>query len=331
MSVGSRNEYQPGSSKRVDELRLSQKKIRFSTNSDSEFEDHNSGSVYSGGTDSDEPLLHKCDECGKAFKSALSVVAHKKSHRRRNAQKATLVEQPKEIQDANDSEDKLSCDKCGKEFKLKIMLKRHHEICPKSPRKELMVSLEPIDAVQQSIKIDCPMCSTKFKTIENLEKHMKVVHAAVLKKEDTSVKNENGKICVPCFYCGEAFEDYYIHSAHFNVCPQKTDTVTFECPVCNKVITKKGCYFLHLKAHFFPVSSSKTTPEPVKSFQCRMCNKKLPSQDSLITHLAAHMSNMDEADDGGDEESRLEFVLITFSLDFFLPNNKLLAKPYKML
>lgn len=305
VSLGSRNDYQPGSSKRVDELRLSQKKPRFATNSDSDYEDH-SGSFYSAETDSDEPLQHKCVECGKAFRTAISMNAHRKCHKRRGAKPVVgLVVPPKEIQDANDSDDKLSCDKCGREFKLKIMLKRHQEVCAKSPRKELMVSLEPIDAVQQLVKIDCPMCSTKFKTIENLEKHMRVVHAAVLKKEETPMKVENGKVCVPCFYCGQTFDDYYIHSAHFNVCPQKTDTVTFECTVCNKVITKKGCYFLHLKAHFFPLTTSKAPPDLVKSnFQCRMCNKKLPSQDSLITHLAAHMSNMDEADDGGDEESR---------------------------
>ncbi|XP_046970186.1 zinc finger protein 729-like [Vanessa cardui] len=309
-SISSRShDYRPGSSKRVDELRMSQKKPRLSMNSDSDYDD-NSASFYSAETDSDEPLLHKCKQCGKAFRTHISLSAHMKCHKRKNALKNFSFESPKEIKDATDEEDKLSCDKCGKQFKLKIMLKRHHDICGKSPRKELMVALEPIDAVQQVAKIDCTMCTTKFKTIENLEKHMRVVHAAVLKR-DTSMSNENGKICVPCLYCGQPFDDYYIHSAHFNICPQKNNLATFECPVCTKVITKKGCYFLHVKAHFFPLSSNKSLQEITskqENFQCRMCNKKLPSQDSLITHLAAHMSNVDEADEGGDEESRASTI-----------------------
>ncbi|XP_047536063.1 zinc finger protein 729-like [Vanessa atalanta] len=309
-SISSRShDYRPGSSKRVDELRMSQKKPRLSMNSDSDYDD-NSASFYSAETDSDEPLLHKCKQCGKAFRTHISLSAHMKCHKRKNVLKNLSFESPKEIKDATDEEDKLSCDKCGKQFKLKIMLKRHHDICGKSPRKELMVSLEPIDAVQQVAKIDCQMCTTKFKTIENLEKHMRVVHAAVLKR-DNSMNNENGKICVPCLYCGQPFDDYYIHSAHFNMCPQKNNLATFECPVCTKVITKKGCYFLHIKAHFFPLSSNKSLQEITskqENFQCRMCNKKLSSQDTLITHLAAHMSNIDEADEGGDEESRASTI-----------------------
>ncbi|XP_045450905.1 zinc finger protein 91-like [Melitaea cinxia] len=311
-STSSRSrDYQPGSSKRVDQLRMSQKKPKLSINSDSDFDD-NSPSFYSPETDSDEPLQHKCKQCDKAFRSIKSLSAHSKCHKRKSVLNKLQIdtknslESPKEIKDAVDDDSKLSCDKCGKDFKLKIMLKRHHDICGKSPRKELMVSLEPIDSVPQTRKVDCDMCTSKFKTIEDLEAH-KVMHAALLK----GTINETKEVVVPCLYCGLSFDDYNLHNAHFNTCPQKSDLSTFQCPICMRAITKKGCYFLHLRTHFFPVSSTKSIAEVATKqeiFQCRMCNMKLQNQESLITHLAGHMSNIDDADEGGDEESRASTI-----------------------
>lgn len=207
-------------------------------------------------------------------------------------------------------EDKLNCDKCGKTFKLKIMLKRHHDLCGKvdspvkSPQKELFVSLEPIDGINNR-SVDCEMCTAKFKTVDNMAKHMKIVHAAVLKSELD--KRKNGKVAVPCMYCRKPFDDYYVHSAHFGMCSKKDDTFPFECPVCKKIATKKSSYFLHIKnMHFEPrMSAGKSSLEPEPEFhECRMCFKKLATQELLITHLAAHMSHIDDNEGGGDNESR---------------------------
>lgn len=291
---------------------MSQKKPKLSMNSDSDYED-NCPSFYSPETDSDEPLQHKCNQCDKAFRTIKSLSAHSKCHKRKSVLNKlqidtnTSLESPKEIKDAADDDDKLSCDKCGKDFKLKIMLKRHHEICEKSsPRKELMVSLKPIDSGPKTGEIDCDMCTSKFKTIEDLEEH-KVMHAELLQ----GTINENKKVVAPCLYCGLSFDDYNLHNAHFNTCSQKSDMTTFVCPICTRAITRKGNYFSHLRTHFFSVSSTQSIAEVATKqgiFQCRMCSMKLPNQDSLITHLAAHMSNIDDADEGGDEESR--YVLL---------------------
>ncbi|XP_039745250.1 zinc finger protein 91-like [Pararge aegeria] len=321
-STSSRSNYKPGSSKRVDELRMSKKKPRVSQTSDSDYED-NSASFYSAETDSDEPLQHKCNQCAKSFRSGKSLSAHMKSHKRKcnlilnaqNSQSVTPEKWPKKPEQITkvpeDEKAKFHCDKCGNNYKLQIMLKRHYEVCGKSPQKELLVSLEPIDMVQHaaklSAKIDCEMCTTKFKTMDNLEKHMRIVHAAVLKRERVSISNENGVIGVPCVYCKEPFQDYYVHSAHLSTCPKKNDAVTFECPMCKKVIAKKASYTLHAKMHFFQLAASNdeqpstTTVNSTEreNFQCRMCTKKLPTQESLISHLAAHMNKV-EADDDED-------------------------------
>ncbi|CAK1548742.1 unnamed protein product [Leptosia nina] len=312
-------EYQLVSSKRVKELRKSQKNRKMQDDI-SDYED-NQASVYSGGTDSDEPLEFKCDICNKAFKTYLSMMCHKKCHNRRDRQNnaPSLVNVQSAVAEhsvgtvtsdvINDNEDKSKCERCGKTFKLKIMLKRHYEVCGKLIDKELKISIKPIDAVSspsQDNKIDCQMCSTKFKTIENLGKHMRVVHAAVLNTDSPTIhRNKHGKISIPCFYCRKPIDDFYSHSAHFRVCPKRDDSLSFICTVCDKPFVKKSSYFLHVKAHFFPVANVKASlSPPPKVYTCRFCKKSLPNQESLIRHLAAHMSNMDESVIEGDEESR---------------------------
>lgn len=314
-SVSSRShDEQPTMSKRVKELRKPQKTSRRQSPNasliESDFED-NSMSHFSAETDSDEPLIHnyKCKYCSKEFTSGISLSNHLRTHtKEKNLGENAVVDIPKKnMGDANDSEDKLSCDKCSKTFKLKIMLKRHQDTCGKtpqvSPQKELLISLEPIDAVyppkEQSKKLQCEMCTTRFKTIENLEKHMRVIHAAVLKKKRTSVeKKSDGKVCFPCLYCHMTFDDYYVHSGHFAACPKKDDTKPLQCPACDRVLSKKSSYFVHIKSmHFWPRETPYVATPTKETFDCRMCSKKLASQDLLVTHLAAHMSNIEAPDD----------------------------------
>ncbi|CAH2069047.1 unnamed protein product, partial [Iphiclides podalirius] len=282
------HDFRPGTTKRLAELRSSEKRPRRSLNScyvDSDYDDH-SGSHLSIETDSDEPLRgeFKCQICDKAFHSKKSVAAHTKVHSRRSLKDAAEsapvpAAEPETTVDALDAEDKLTCERCDRTFKLKIMLKRHMETCqvtpPKSGIKELLVTLQPIDAETALPKrLNCEMCTSNFKNIENLEKHMRVVHAAVLKR-NSSAGPDNGKVAVPCYYCGQRFDDYYRHGAHFESCSKKDrlGNMHFE-PRCNKGET--------------------SSREPF--FECRICSKKLATQDQLITHLAAHMSNIDDGD-----------------------------------
>lgn len=231
-----------------------------------------------------------------------------------------VVDIPKKsIEDAKDVEEKLSCEKCHKTFKLKIMLNRHQKVCEKitqlSPRKELLITLEPIDAVlakpHEPKKIECDLCTTRFKTMENLEKHMRVVHAAVVKKDRRSFiePKAEGKIAVPCLYCRQIFEDYYIHSAHFAVCPKKDDSKPFICPLCDREMSKKASYFIHLKNMHFWARDKFVESSPAKNdLECRMCNARLASQDLLIKHLAEHMSNAADDEDAGEDAAESRYV-----------------------
>lgn len=324
-SVSSRSQdSRPTTSKRVEELRKTKKRSRHSSPiaslADSDYED--TSFPFS---DSDEPLVQifKCKQCSKEFKSSFSLRSHMIVHaKEKKMAQDVVVEIPRSnTEDARDSDDKLTCQKCAKTFKLKIMLNRHMESCGKkpmiSPQKELLVSLEPIDAVlvakpaDPSKKLECEMCTTRFKTPENLEKHMRVVHAAVLKKERRSFEPKTEeKIAIPCIYCRKPFEDYYVHSAHFRSCPKRDDSLPLKCLLCDKEMAKKCTYFAHIKyVHFWPREGKSIEPQSKENFECRMCSKKLGSQEQLITHLAAHMSNIDDGDDFADAESRYPNIL----------------------
>lgn len=317
---GQSSDFRPTSSKRIEELRNSQKKrprlqSENTSQPDSDYED-NSGS-YLPETDSDEPLIKntfKCKFCPKQFTTFRSLANHSRIHTKSHNSKTndvdTVVNEPKKsIEDAADVEDKLSCDKCGKTFKLKIMLKRHSDVClktpVKSPQKELLISLAPIDAkpiAPQSIvtMIPCEYCVATFRTQENLAKHMKMVHAAVLKREAEA----NRKVPVPCLYCDLMFNDYHQHNAHFVECPKLDESKPYVCPVCDKWTSRRTSYYQHLRnMHFEPrVSYVEPEIEMHEYHECRMCSKKLVSKEQLIKHLSAHVSNIQ--DDGTLDNDR---------------------------
>lgn len=317
---GQSSDFRPTSLKRIEELRNSQKKrprlqSENTSQPDSDYED-NSGS-YLPETDSDEPLIKntfKCKFCPKQFTTFRSLANHSRIHTKSHNSKTndvdTVVNEPKKsIEDAADVEDKLSCDKCGKTFKLKIMLKRHSDVClktpVKSPQKELLISLAPIDAkpiAPQSIvtMIPCEYCVATFRTQENLAKHMKMVHAAVLKREAEA----NRKVPVPCLYCDLMFNDYHQHNAHFVECPKLDESKPYVCPVCDKWTSRRTSYYQHLRnMHFEPrVSYVEPEIEMHEYHECRMCSKKLVSKEQLIKHLSAHVSNIQ--DDGTLDNDR---------------------------
>ncbi|XP_068629229.1 zinc finger protein 721-like [Battus philenor] len=288
--------------KRVEELRTSEKRPRRSINTpytDSDYDDR-SVSQFSAETDSDELETKgefNCNICGKEFATKRSVAAHTKVHSRKSKQNhfANIPEPDSSIQNPMDVDDKLTCDKCNRTFKLKIMLKRHREVCGREPhekqKKELHVSLKPIDSGGHSTNIECEPCTT-FETVNKVHNSDKTEHNV-----------ENGKLAFPCYYkCGQMFDEYGLYTKHVDNCSKKDNTknLFFTCPLCLKLTTKKSAYYNHIK-HKHNVWRDLNNDNSKLISECRICGKHLASQDQLITHLAAHMSNKEDEEESGVE------------------------------
>ncbi|XP_030030960.2 zinc finger protein 91 [Manduca sexta] len=349
-SSSSRQDY-PGSTKRVNELRRLGKTAKCNTKDssiDSDDDDNGDSSFKSetAGTDSDDSAakkLYKCQKCPNEYTSYRALNSHMRFHKRDSVKEelAGNTAPTPNVPEVPDDDD-LSCIKCGKTYKLKIMLKRHQQICKvtpqkqqppekqqtplkqktpqkqstlqnqqpqtvtplklqnmqqkqsvtlESPQKQLLVCLEPVDG-KHNVKVECDICSSKFKTLENLNKHLRVVHAAAPKRYSARAA---GTVSVTCIYCRETFDDYYVHNAHFNTCPKKDSRETFKCPLCLVVSFKKLAYFAHIKNNHFEPETRSQANSKEEDLKCRFCNKQLATQQLLITHLAAHMSNIDDA------------------------------------
>ncbi|XP_012552847.2 zinc finger protein 729 [Bombyx mori] len=289
---------QTGNSKRIEELRRTSKRAKvqpkyFQVDSDCDDVASPISFAESGGTDTEEcPVKNKsysCSVCNKDFKSGLSLSNHSRIHKNDSVGEYVPHDTPNKLRSDVKEEEPLTCQKCGKSFKLKIMLNRHK--CETSGHKELLVSLKPIDGGQY-INMSCEFCSAKFYTIESLENHMKLAHAAspknVLERPD-----KPDRVPVPCLFCRELFDDYPLHNSHFNSCEKKIPLQSFDCPLCDKNTPNRTGYFLHLRVvHFKYVQSDAVT----SARQCRICNKKLATEAMLIAHLASHVTNNDAVD-----------------------------------
>lgn len=209
------------------------------------------------------------------------------------------------------------------------MLKRHYDVCPKRiPKKELKITLEKVCLDE---KIECEMCWAQFKAVGNLEKHMRVVHAAVLKTRTSEVAADSAPESVqqptpvPCVFCHKTFDNFYTHSAHFNTCPVRSNVQTISCLVCRRKFEHKNTYFTHLKETHLAHTPKPSTPRPntpkpstpkpntlkpnlpqksQETYDCRICNKKFNNQELLVSHLAHHVSYEDDMDSMDADNSR---------------------------
>lgn len=284
---GGKYRYKPSTSKPRD------KRARPTYDSDEDY----TASQASVDTDSDDPVMHKCDLCDKTFPSRRSMLLHGRVHsRENNIPKSHFVEIPLDNSDiVAVDEDKVACDGCGKTFKLKIMLNRHYLTCPNKTQDN--------DASETS-EFTCKLCNEKYKTIDGLTKHIKVAH-------NSSAPNPEPKnVPVPCLYCHKPFTDYFVHASHFNSCNMRSAINTYNCLLCKRKFGRKGAYFSHIRdAHFNnSIANNEDGEEPKESYDCRLCGRSVSSQDELIKHLAAHMSNIDETGATSEADDRNSMV-----------------------
>ena len=161
------------------------------------------------------------------------------------------------------------CDQCDKRFEGKnaeVCLELHlemHKINSTSEKQKVTKIIDidqdkpPKEEKQVKIHV-CQDCSSTFKVISKLRKHMMELHNKILK-----------------FSCTKCDKDYISRSQLLDHIATKHSGVKHLCNNCDKSFQSKTALNLH----------SKTIHDGPKKFECKRCRNKFNQKGTLIRHM----------------------------------------------
>lgn len=226
-----------------------------------------------------------CDECKKTFKTLRQVKGHKrKCHTKKSSvKKMWTCPTCHEIFSYNEylkhikihGKNRYQCEFCEKWFEHKHVLLTHREI---------HLDLErPV----------CTICQNTFKNVNNLRKHITLVHENIL--------------VAFCDLCGKGFKQRGDLPKHKRL--THSNERNFECEICNKKFKTNSFLNKHKKMHLsvderpgkrvceicskvsFSTGSHKNhlqTHTDETPFECPICEKKFRSNTTLQRHETVH-------------------------------------------
>ena len=159
---------------------------------------------------------------------------------------------------------KFWCNKC----KIKMQLEQ-------DMKKELKAGICPICGlsvrdlnihhnyhhVQKEEKYICNVCSLKYSSLDNLDRHKKNVHEKVT-----------------CTQCGKLFGRNYLMKRHIQSAHTPDDQKKYRCDTCGKGFTNNQRLSEHLNVH---------TGE--KPFKCKFCPTCFASKGTHAMHERSHI------------------------------------------
>uniref|UniRef100_A0A0N4ZQ84 Zinc finger protein n=1 Tax=Parastrongyloides trichosuri TaxID=131310 RepID=A0A0N4ZQ84_PARTI len=182
----------------------------------------------------------------------------------------------------------ISCDSCDKMFKTKKEQRQH-------------------SILHHERKFECERCTKTFLTSELLSMHVNKKHTP-----DNVKKSKNndchGKISkqFQCKICDRSYETYYNYKEHL----AKHEGKTFQCNVCNKLLSGQSALSRHTKIHSKPheciickdrFSSAYDLDchfsyyhSSVKRFRCQYCDRALYNYSGKLRHERLCAVNINE-------------------------------------
>ena len=156
----------------------------------------------------------------------------------------------------------FKCEECGKTFRHQVSLKKH---------------LRDHDNVKTII---CNMCDLKFKRMDNLYAHKRMVHNA--HKINCDVLRNEAERSLSCKMCGVSFENWKKFEAHIvhKVCKSNVEISEdgeerYQCEFCDRSYKHKKSLFAHLEWKH----------KSKKSYKWEKCDVMYTHNSSLVRHM----------------------------------------------
>ncbi|KAJ8416083.1 hypothetical protein AAFF_G00381050 [Aldrovandia affinis] len=254
---------------------------------------------------------HKCDQCGRAYRHAGSLLNHKKSHKT-GVFRCFVCQQRfynllalKNHQRTHFDVKRHKCDECGKAFKIQKQLLNHLRIHEENRARvqELNQQLQSLMQMNgtgskggtdihsvnanmnekssssrrnsQSRSQWATVLCNKCGETHNCKKACPAVGTRV--EPQVEVKSEEGKMsdCRPyaCDQCGRT----YRHAGSLFNHKNSHKTGEYFCAVCNNTYSNQLAMKNHLRIHF-----------AVKKHTCQDCGKAFRGQKQLSSHARSH-------------------------------------------
>ncbi|CAK1545048.1 unnamed protein product [Leptosia nina] len=223
--------------------------------------------------------LHKCQQCGKKFKSSVTLCSHLKSEHKAKV---------------------FFCLVCSKVFESSLEAKQHRRTSEHRVRtKEKLIAR---GLCSKDLRKKCPYCPGKLflTNIIELRDHVKCIHpnikkkcskcgkAFILSQEVTQHIRSNSCFlepnsnrpglwnCSQCLFTTDSQAECFFHEVLHTkpiILEGNKRTIKYTCPLCNKDF-KKQSLREHLRQHTFE-----------RPFACSVCGANFTRQSSLSNHM----------------------------------------------
>ncbi|KAM9336816.1 zinc finger protein 646 [Symphorus nematophorus] len=232
-----------------------------------------------------EHRQYKCDQCGRSYRHAGSLLNHKKSHK--TGVFRCLVCQKrfynllalKNHQRSHFDIKRHTCHECGKAFKIQKQLLNHLRRHKENQAKiqELNNQIQALmqmngtrsDGGMQSLPSNANQALTSSRRCKQLPEEK-----VGLTKSETSVKSEDTGDRRPfaCDQCGRT----YRHAGSLVNHRNSHKTGEYYCSVCNNTYSNQLAMKNHLRTHF-----------AYKKHSCKNCGKGFRGKKQLLAHVCA--------------------------------------------
>ncbi|KAK3921745.1 Zinc finger protein 2-like protein [Frankliniella fusca] len=241
------------------------------------------GSCHSESKEStEEGREHRCEHCGKVFRSTIALRKHKTTHTGERTVLCSLC--GKTLANLNSlrvhmrihsGERPYACSECGKSFKGPSELRSHSVThsrekihnCPECGRKFHSKGLvrQHMLSHTHDKPHKCDMCTASFNRLGNLNQHK---------------KKHVDKTAVPavtpfeCNACGKRFQSKL--TLKYHLAKHTGDKYPFDCEICGKKFIAIDPYRVHMRVH--------TGERP---YECEVCKKTFRSSGTLKQHISS--------------------------------------------